>query len=119
MRGRFLLVIALLVSCNYAHAVITAKTPLSATEGSARYIFVGKVDKYLPDRPAMMVSVVEDIKGRAPFRELPINLKVEDPKTFKANQIELLLKRLGPDMEIIFFVAAPRADNHITFAFAN
>ncbi len=119
MRGRIAIVFILLVSCNYAHAVITAKTPLSATEGSSRYIFVGKVDKYLPDRPAMMVSIVEDIKGKSPFRELPINLKVEDAKSFKDNQIEPLLKRFGSDMEIIFFVAAPRAGNHITFAFAN
>jgi outer membrane protein assembly factor BamB len=104
---------------NHAHAVITAKTPLSAVEGSSRYVFVAKVDKYFPDKPAMVVSLAEDIKGKAPFRLMPINCKIDDAKTFKDNQIEPLLKRFGPGIEIIFFVAAPRADTHITFAFTN
>jgi outer membrane protein assembly factor BamB len=111
--------ILLFCVATQVHAVITTKTPLSATEGVARYVFVGKVSKYLSDKPAMMVTIVEDIKGKAPFRELPINLKVEDPKTFKDGQIEPLLKRFGPDMEIIFFVAPPRAGNHITRGYCN
>lgn len=102
-----------------AHAVITAKTPLKVIEGDALYIFVGKVDKYYPERPAMMVEVIEDIKGKAPFRQLPINCKVADEKTFKENQIAPLLKRFGPDAEIIFFVNKLRGKTHITFAFTN
>ena len=121
MSGRFTIIagILLVLACQQAHAVITAKTPLSAIEASAVYILIGRVDKHFPDKPAMLVTAFEDIKGKAPFRNLPINCKVEDEKTAKENQIEPLLKRFGPDMEIIFFVAAPRADRHITFAFTN
>src|SRR5271155_3790504 len=97
---RFLLAILLLLATQYAEAVITAKTPLSKFEGDAVYIVVGKVEKFFPDKPAMLVTVTEDIKGKAPFRQLPVNCKVKDEKQFKDNKIEPLLKRFGPDMEI-------------------
>ena len=90
---------------NRAHAVIKADTPLKAIEGSAVYILIGKVEKYFPEKPAMLVVATEEIKGKAPFSQLPINCKVEDLKSAKENQIEPLLKRFGPDMEIIFFLA--------------
>ncbi len=120
MRGRFTILAAaiLVLAGTHAHAVITAKTPLKAIVGSSTYILVGKVDKYFPDKPAMLVVVTEDIKGKAPFRQLPVNCKVKDEKQFKDNKIEPLLKRFGPDMEIIIFLA-PRDDGYITFGFAN
>jgi outer membrane protein assembly factor BamB len=124
MCGRFpwltgaILGILLLVTWRQAHGVITAKTPLKDIEGPARYILVGKVDKYFPDKPAMLVSVVDDIKGKAPFRKLPINCKIEDAKTAKENQIEPLLKRFGPDLEIIVFLY-PRGNGFITYGFTN
>ena len=124
MRGRYaifagaILGAILLFSLNQAHAVIKAETPLKAIEGSAVYILVGKVEKYFPEKPAMLVVMTEEIKGKAPFRQLPINCKVEDVKSAKENQIEPLLKRFGPDMEIIFFLA-PRGKSYTTFAFAN
>jgi outer membrane protein assembly factor BamB len=110
--------ILLLFTFRQAHAVITAKTPLKDIEGPARYILVGKVDKYYPDQPAMLVSVVDDIKGKAPFRKLPINCKIDDAKTAKENQIEPLLKRFGPDLEIIVFLY-PRGKGFITYGFTN
>ena len=110
----------LFFSCwQQAHAVITAKTPLSKFEGDAVYILVGKVEKFFPDKPAMLVVVTEDIKGKAPFRNLPINCKVADPKIAKDNLIEPLLKRLGPDLEIIFFLEPRGNKSYITFAFTN
>jgi outer membrane protein assembly factor BamB len=125
MRGRYALgagvllgVNLLLFTWNQAHAVVTAKTPLKAIAGSSSYILVGKVEKFFPEKPAMLVVAIEDIKGKAPFRQLPINCKVADEKAFKENKIEPLLKRLGPDMEIIIFLA-PRDNGYITFAFTN
>jgi outer membrane protein assembly factor BamB len=125
MLGRFTIFagaalgVLILFCGNQIHAVITAKTPLSAIEGSALYILVGKVDKFDADKPSMMVSAVEDIKGKSPYRVLPINCKVDDAKTAKENLIEPLLKRFGPEMDVIFFIAAPRGKSHITFAFTN
>ena len=120
MRGRIAIlgVLLLLWAGSHAHAVITAKTPLSKFEGDAVYILVGKVDKHYPEKPAMLVTVIDDIKGKAPFRTLPINCKVADEKTFKDNQIEPLLKRFGPDVEIIFFME-PRGKSLLTFAFCD
>ena len=106
---------------NPVRAVIKAETPLKAIEASATYIFVGKVEKHFPDKPAMLVTITEDIKGKAAFRALPINCKIADEKVVKENQIEPLLKRFGPEIDIIFFVNAPAAGrkNLITFAFTN
>ncbi len=104
---------------HHAHAVITAPTPLKKFEGDAVYILVGKVEKYYPEKPAMMVNAVDDIKGKAPFRQLPINCKVADEKDFKQNLIEPLLKRFGPEMEIIFFLTPHGKKSYITFAYAN
>ena len=123
MRGRFALLAGLLlgmvfVISNPVDAVITAKTPLTAIAGSTSYILVGKVEKYFADKPAMLVVVTEDIKGKAPFRQLPINCKVTNEKQFKENKIEPLLKHFGPDQEIIFFLA-PRDGGFITFGFTN
>ncbi|MSU78873.1 MAG: hypothetical protein EXS16_12360 [Gemmataceae bacterium] len=118
MHARIAIIAILLFCCQYAHAVIVAKTPLKAIEGSATFVLVGKVDKHYPEKPAMMVVAIEDIKGKAPFRELPINLLVTDPESRKKNQIEPLLKRFGPDLEIVFFITQ-KEENLITFAFAN
>src|SRR5881396_3445907 len=123
MRGRLILLaglaIGILFGSQHARAVIKADTPLKAIEGSAVYVVVGKVDKYFADKPAMVVEVSEDIKGKSPYRKLPINLKVADQKTFEKNQIGPLLKRLGPDQEIIFFLSPPRGDIVVTRAFTN
>lgn len=121
MRRRVAIVLAiaaLIFAGSQARAVITAKTPLKAIVGSSSYIVLGKVDKYFADKPAMVVTITEDIKGKAPFRQLPINCKVADEKAFKDNKIEPLLKRFGPDMEVIIFLA-PRDDGFVTFGFTN
>jgi outer membrane protein assembly factor BamB len=122
MRGRIAVIagaILLAVVGQHAHAVITAKTPLSAIESAAAYVIVGKVVEYSPEKLQMSVKAIEDIKGKAPFRNLPINCKIADEKIAKDNQIGPLLKRFGPDMEIIFFVAPVRGKSHITFAYTN
>jgi outer membrane protein assembly factor BamB len=113
-----ILAIVFLLAWQNADAVITAKTPLKAIVGSSTYIFVGKVEKFFPEKPAMVVAITEEIKGKAPFRQLPINCKVADEKAFKANKIEPLLKRFGPDLEMVFFLA-PRDGGYITFGFTN
>ena len=121
MRGRYAIsagIILLVLASQYAHAVITAASPLKRFEGDALYIVVGKVEKFYPDKPAMVVVISEDIKGNAPFRKMPIICKVDDPKLFKDNQIEALLKRFGPDQEIIFF-ADRNGKSYVIFGFTN
>ena len=112
-----ILVGVLLFIGQQADAVIKAEIPLSAI-AAYDYLLVGKVEQHLPERPALLVNVTEDIKGKAPFRQLPINCKVTDAKTVKENQIEPLLKRFGPDLEIVFFVKS-RGKTHTTFAYTN
>jgi outer membrane protein assembly factor BamB len=122
MRGRIAIIagaILLAAVSQHAHAVITAPSPLKKFEGDALYIVVGKVEKHFPEMPAMSVVITEDIKGKAPFRKMPINCKVDNPKIFKDNQIEPLLKRFGPDQEIIFFIDPTTKKSYNVFAFTN
>jgi outer membrane protein assembly factor BamB len=114
------IVLGLMLSvCQRASAVITADQPLKQTEAVAQFIFIGKVEKFFADKPAMLVTISEDIKGKAPFRSLPINCKVADPKEAKDNLIEPLVKRLGPDIDIVFFVSPQRGKSYVTFAYTN
>jgi outer membrane protein assembly factor BamB len=122
MRGRFAIIAVafLALAGAKAHAVITAAAPLAKFEGDSVYIVVGKVDKHFPDKPAMLITITEDIKGKAPFRTLPINCKVADEADFKKNLIDPLLKRFGPDQEIIFFLdPIGSGKTYKTFAFTN
>src|SRR5436309_1126722 len=91
-----LLGLFLIFSWQQVRAVITADTPLTTIEGSAEYIFVAKMDKFFAEKPAMIAIISEDIKGKAPFRQLPVDLKVTDKKLAEKNMIAPLLKRLGP-----------------------
>jgi outer membrane protein assembly factor BamB len=124
MRGLFvwhctgLLAVLLLASWQHAQAVIKADKPLDAMEREATHILVGKVEKHFPDKPALLVKLTGEIKGKAPFQLLPINCKVDDAKAYKENQIEPLLKRFGPDLEIVFFIRL-REESLKTFAYAN
>jgi len=124
MRGRYALQIAgilcvLFLACwQHADAVIKVDTPLKTIERDSTIILVGKVEKYFADKPAMLVSLTEEIKGKAPFSKLPINCKVDAPKTAKENQIPELLKRFGPDLDVVFFIK-PRGKLYLAFAFTN
>ncbi len=116
-RTAVIVIIALLAS-QQAFGVITAKLPLKAIERSANFVLVGKVEKYFAEKPAMLVNAIDDIRGKAPFRELSINLHVADAELRKKNLIDPLLKRFGPDLEIVFFITQ-KENNLITFAFTN
>jgi outer membrane protein assembly factor BamB len=101
---RWLLVMLMLLACvPMAHAVIMVLTPLRTVLDTSQFIVVGVVDKFYPEKPAMLLKVTEDLKGKLPTRELPMLLK-GDEEAEKGKQIPLLLKRLGPDLPVILFL---------------
>ena len=64
---------------------------------------VAKVEKLYPEKPAMLLNVEDDLKGKLPFRKLPVHLK-GDTEANKLNHVPQLLKRLAGDLPIILFV---------------
>ena len=84
-------------------AVITALLPLQDVIRSSQYIVLAKVEKLHSDKPAMVLSVEEDLKGKIPFRKLPVHLK-GDSEAEKLKHVPQLLKRLADDLPIVLFV---------------
>lgn len=112
---RFLAVVAVLGTANSAFAVITALTPLKNFLADAQFIVVAKVEKLYTDKPALMLTVTEDLKGKAPFRKLPINLTADnDSKKEK----HLLRKRLAPDLPVMLFFNESEGGFH-SFGYSN
>jgi hypothetical protein len=84
-------------------AVITALLPLQDVVRGSQYIVYAKVEKLYPDKPAMVLTVTEDLKGKIPFRKLPVQLK-GDSEAEKLKHVPQLLKRLADDLPIMVFV---------------
>src|SRR5262245_26518198 len=55
------------------------------------------------EKPAMLLIVDEDLKGKLPFRKLPVHLN-GDTEADKLNHVPQLLKRLGNDLPLVLFV---------------
>jgi hypothetical protein len=112
-----LLLLAPLLLVSSAQAVITANLPLGSLIKDSQYILATKVDKLYPEKPALVLSVVADLKGTAPFRRLPINAK-GDKEAEKGNHIPQLMKRLAPELPVVLFVNQ-RGKRLNVFAYTN
>src|SRR5713101_7940260 len=115
--GGLVLGIGLILVARPAQAVIGKPPPLGDVLKDHQFIFTVKVDTLDPDKPAMVLTVDEDLKGKAPFRRLPVNLK-GDSEAEKEKQVPQLLKRLAPNLPLVLFVHE-RGKNYITFAYTN
>src|SRR5262249_36994055 len=89
--------LAFFVICSVCFGVITAPRSLKIYLSDAEFVVMTKVDKLFPEKPAMVLTVAEDLKGKTPFRRLPINLS-GDSEAQKEKHVPALLKRLAPDL---------------------
>src|SRR5437588_496776 len=105
MRHGRLLVAASLLSLftTSACALIKALLPLEAVLNDSEHIFVCKVGKIDAQSPLVVLTVQEDLKGKAPFRRLAVNFKGDD-EAKKLDHVPQLLKRLAPDLPLIVTV---------------
>jgi outer membrane protein assembly factor BamB len=108
---------ALFALSERAHAVIMRLTPLSELLAGTRWIFVAKIEKIYPDKPALVLSVDQPLKGKPPYGRFPINL-AGDSAARKAGHTEKLRRRLAPGLPVVVF-ANPRDRQHTLFAFTN
>jgi outer membrane protein assembly factor BamB len=115
--GGVVLGIGLMLATQHAQALIGKPPPLSDVLEGSQLILTAKVDTLDPDKPAMVLTADEDLKGKAPFRKLLVSLK-GDSEAEKDKQTAKLLKRLAPGLPLVLFVNE-RGKNYITFAYTN
>ncbi len=108
---RMILAFAAVMTCTpTALALIKVLLPLQRMIRDSQYIVVAKVERFYPDKPAMLLHVEEDLKGKMPARKFPVHLK-GDKDAEKLQHVPQLLKRLGPDLPIILFIEAKMDKN--------
>jgi outer membrane protein assembly factor BamB len=107
-----------LVFVGPAQAYVTRLTPLGEVLADKDLLcFVAKVEKLDPEKLRAVLTVTNDLQGKAPFRRLPVNL-TGDQAAQKDNHVPQLLKRLAPDLPLIVFVT-PRGKQYTAFAYTN
>lgn len=110
-------VLALFLIVAPAVALITAPIGLNWFLSDAEHIFVVKVEALDPDKPSVVLVPEENLKGKVPFKKLPVLLK-GDSAAEKEKQTPQLIKRLAPDLRLILFVR-PKGTSYICFAYTN
>lgn len=99
-------------------AVIMAPLELRKILGDSQYVVVAKVEQLFPEKPAMVLTVADDLKGKSTLRRLPINLK-GDKEAEKLNHVPQLLARLGTELPLVVFITPEKAKQRYAFAFTN
>ena len=69
------------------------------------------------EKPALVLVVEEDLKGKAPVRRLAILLK-GDAEAKKKNHVPLILKRVAPKLPILLFILQ-QDKKYTAFAYSN
>src|SRR5205085_5704675 len=71
-----------------------------------------------PDKPAMILVVDDNLKDKAPFKEMAVNL-TGDQDAKKDNHRDVLLKRVAKDVVLVVFVVKTKGDDYLAFVFTN
>lgn len=117
MRRSLLALVAFGSLAPLAWAVISAASPLKNILVDNPYIFIAKVESLDASKPAMIVTVQEDLKGKFDFRRLPV-LLTGDEDAEKLKHVPELLKRVAPGESMVWFVQH-RGKRITAFAFTN
>jgi outer membrane protein assembly factor BamB len=109
--------LGLLLAERPAQALITALTPLQNVLQQSTFIVSARVESVDADKPALVVVVEEDLKGKAPVRKLPILLK-GDAEAKKKDHVPLILKRVAPKLPLVLFILK-QDTKYTAFAYTN
>src|SRR5262249_53169603 len=96
---------------------ITAKLPLRTVLKEQEFICVARVERVDPKRPAVVLVVEDDLKGKLPFRRLPVNL-TGDVLAKKHKHSAQMLKRLAPKLPLVLFANKPE-QRYTPFGYTN
>jgi outer membrane protein assembly factor BamB len=108
---------ALLFFVPSAPAKITTRYPLESLVGDMPVILTAKVTEYLPDKPGMILTPVDKLRGQFDFDRVPVSL-TGDSEMEKEKQLPILLERLDKDLTIVVF-ASIRKGNVRGIGFSN
>lgn len=97
----FALLAALLYSAN-ARAVIQKLLPLKDVIAGEDLIFLAAVDSVLPEKPGVVFKFDSNLKGKAPFERMPVNL-TGDNEAKKEGHAQILLDRLEAGRKLVVF----------------
>ena len=100
-----------------AWAVIKNVVHLRSVLASEEMIFFAKVEKIDPARPAVVFTVGEALKGKPQFGRMPVNM-TGDAEAKREKHTEKILKRLGPDLNVVMFVSK-RGPRYLAFVYSN
>src|SRR5438552_8757954 len=98
------LVLGIGLSCTpAAHALIARAMPLKDVLAESQFIFMAQVESMDADKPAVVLTAGQNLKGMAAFQKLPINL-TGDSYAKKLEHTPTLLKRLASRLPLVVFV---------------
>lgn len=100
-----------------APAVITMPLSLNKMLAASAHVCVARVEQLDPERPAMVLAVEADLKGKLPVRRLPVSLKA-NREGQKLNHTPQLLKRLAVGLPVVLLFE-PRGEGYDVFGYTN
>jgi outer membrane protein assembly factor BamB len=123
--GGLVLGFGLLLTAQPAQGFITRPYPLVVLVEDSQFIFTAKVTALDPEKPSVVLTLDEDLRARAdpnlkdkaPFTRLPVNLK-GDSEAEKEKHTPQLLKRLAPDLPLVVFVL-PKPPGWVALAYTS
>jgi hypothetical protein len=80
-------------------------------------IFTARVESVDERGPQAVVVAGDDLKGKAPFRRLTVNL-AGDEQAKKEGHTQQLLKRIAPELPLVLF-AVPRSQHVLLVGYTN
>jgi outer membrane protein assembly factor BamB len=119
--GGLVLGIGLFIAGSKARAALSAPLPLSTIIKDNTFIFLTEVETIYPDKPALMLKVGKQLKGKFPFSKVPINL-TGDSDAKKNNYTAKLRKRLAPKLPVLVLISLRVEEDYTRytlFAFTN
>lgn len=109
-------VFCLFLAQGQSQAVIKSDVALKAVLEDQPIIFMAKVQKIHTDKPVVVVKFAENLKGKAPFEELRVNL-AGDSEGKRLKDPEALRKRLAENLPLVIF--AKKSREWQAFGFTN
>lgn len=106
--------LCLFVAVPQAVALIQTSFPLQKFIDESDYLFTATIEKVDPEKPSAIVIVKDQLKGKAPFQRIPINLTGD-----KQKHTPQLLKRIAPDLPLIVGVKKQPDGKFMMLAFSN
>jgi outer membrane protein assembly factor BamB len=116
--GGFVLGLTVLIlTPQPAAALIEKPLPLEQVLKESLFVFTATVERVDPEKPAMVIEVNDNLKGKSPFAKMPVNLTGDaDAKKFK--HLPDLLKRVAAKLPLMIFVTK-QDTTYIAFVYAN